>query len=127
MTNTQGITKFVAALGSAFTGEINTCEVESYLLSTSDPLFEAGCGAHATPQQQQQQQQQRRWRRRRRQQQQQQHSGATLQSPKVIYSVATTIRVTFEQTELAALRLRPGLSPRAETGKQYRSLEEGSA
>ena len=113
----------MAALGSAFTGEINTCEVESYLLSTSDPLFEAGRGAHATPQQQQQQ---RRWRRRR-QQQQQQHSGATLQSPKVIYSVATTIRVTFEQTELAALRLRPGLIPRAETGKQYRSLEEGSA
>ncbi len=117
----------MAALRSAFTGEINTCEVESYLLSTSDPLFEAGRGAHATPQQQQQQ---RRWRRRRRQQQQQQQqrlSGATLQSPKVIYSVATTIRVTFEQTELAALRLRPGLRPRAETGKQYRSLEEGSA
>ena len=114
----------MAALGSAFTGEINTCEVESYLLSTSDPLFEAGRGAHATPQQQQQQ---RRWRRRRRQQQQQQHSGATLQSPKVIYSVATTIRVTFEQTELAALRLRPGLIPRADTGKQYISLEEGSA
>jgi hypothetical protein len=105
----------VAALGSAFTGEINTCEVESYLLSTSDPLFEAGRGAHATPQQQQQQQQQ------------QQHSGATLQSPKVIYSVATTIRVTFEQTELAALRLRPGLIPRADTGKQYISLKEGSA
>ena len=118
----------MAALGSAFTGEINTCEVESYLLSTSDPLFEAGRGAHATPQQQQQQQ--RRWRRRRRQQQQQQqqrHSGATLQSPKVIYSVATTIRVTFEQTELAALRLRPGLIPRADTGKQYISLKEGSA
>ena len=60
----------VAALGSAFTGELNTCEVESYLLSTSDPLFEAGRGAHATPQQQQQQQQQ-------------QRSGATLQSPKI--------------------------------------------
>ena len=41
--------KRVAALGSALTGEINTCEVESCLLSTSDPLFEAGRGAHVHP------------------------------------------------------------------------------